>query len=287
MTKANVTITSKTTKEGLVDYLKTVVAKVTERNLRDRVTYTIAKATEATKKDLMDLAKEVQSFMAPTQLNLVEGALKPKNITKQDTPKTDESEEAAKEILKVIDGNKNDAPAKDTGKKTIGGKNKKNDAPKEEDKKPEPPKDDKPKTDKSSGKKDEVAPQTMVVVASFPKEVDTELGHLKLNHDIKDIQAYHKAIEEGKELLVAFYWNKRMLAQFEYDVNGVVAKQPKSFPHDLDLCNPIYVSDNFRVAYMLSAYTEVMFCVRPKDFEIVEDQRFCDGMSWDIYEITK
>ena len=75
-------INAKTTKKGLIEFIKESVKTVKEEGLLSRINYTLKgvekNEAEVAKSDLYDLAKEIMSFMTPAQPVVVENSPKPK-----------------------------------------------------------------------------------------------------------------------------------------------------------------------------------------------------------------
>ena len=88
-------------------------------------------------------------------------------------------------------------------------------------------------------------------------------------------------MNKDEEIVFAYYWTKRHLKQFSYF--GGWLGQPKSFDNDLDLATAIYVSDEKKVSYQVSMYTEAIYTILPTDFEETDGVRVAGGIEYQIY----
>lgn len=125
------------------------------------------------------------------------------------------------------------------------------------------------------------------LVNSFPEELESSIGLLRLNKEINNMEDLYKiAIDEQKDIVFAFYWNARQLAQFAYDVDSILDKKIKNFPNDLDLAKVNYMSEELRVAYATSLYSEVSYTIKPEALIVDAGLRFCKGCEFQIYEVV-
>lgn len=274
-------ITAKATKEQLKgfinDNIKAVKAK--DKDLYDRIKYAgdMAKKDDSkvTKKDLMDLAKEMLKLLgdkcsvaslevgepvAPVAENSVKKLSKGKKkadekVEEKAEEKVPEKPESEKEEEKV--------DTKKSAKKSSGNKK------------------EQPKKDGVTDLEDVNNDKAVQMAKTFPKTITVGDDKYEMATDIKTIEDLHKAISDEQEIVFAFYWTKRHLRQFPY-FNGYFG-QPKSFDNDLDLATAIYVSDEMKVAYMISMYTEAYYMTLPEDFEEVDGVRFSNGIEFQIY----
>lgn len=268
-------ITTKTTRTEMKEFLKANFKFLKDKNLAERVSYTLkAKDDKVTKKDLVDLVKEVSKVVdeliekgklpktaekvEPKAENSVKKKLNKGNKKAEETvPEESESEETAEEPK-----TKKEAPAKEEkSKKKIGSKKEK---PAEE-----------------GVKSSETSKKSVQLATMFPETIESEGTKYEIAHDIKTMEDLLKAYEKEEEIVFAYYWSKRLLKQFEY-FSGVLG-QPKSFPNDLDLATAIYVSDEKKVAYNVSLYTEAVYCILPVDLEEEEGLRLSAGIEYQIY----
>lgn len=271
-------ITAKTTKQELKDILNVNVKAVQEAdsNLYERIVYTGKMSKEddskVTRKDLVDLVNEVvnvlgDKFVEPT----------PKA---EETPK---AEPKAENSVK-LKGGKKKAESKEEPAET----------PTEEP--TEEPKVDEKKSKKSLGKnkkeqskegvtvlKEEKNPKAVLLAKMFPQTLEVGETKYELAPDIKTMDDLHTALssEDSKEIVFAFYWTKRHLRQFPYF--GELLGQPTSFDNDLDIATALYVSDEKKVAYALSAYTEAFYTIMPQSLVEEDGIRFCDGIEFQVY----
>lgn len=251
-------ITAKMTKDTLVSVLRANYksAEVADKNLAERIVYTV-KSGKATRKDLVDLTKEVMTllgdkFVEPTaEAPKSEKAKKPAEKTVK--AKAENSVKKAAKVEKPAEKTEVEAPAEKT---------------------------EEVKTKKKSAKKSDgvtVLEQKAVQLAEvFPDTIEVDGETYEIAHEVKTI----KDLLNG-EFEFAFYWTKRHLRQFAY-FNGRLG-QPTSFKNDLDTAQLIYVSDEGRVAYCVSDATEVPYTILPSDLEEVDGLRFANGCEFQIY----
>ena len=152
----------------------------------------------------------------------------------------------------------------------------------------------KPKGGKNASKKEEavkesanesvrkVQEQELVLAKVFPTEVVVEGDTYKIATDIDSMSDLKKAFDKGSEIVIAMLWTKRHLRQFPYgipELHGDV----KEFPNDLDLAQAIYMSDDLKVMYAVSVYTDNCSTFLAKDIPQFEGLRFSNGMEFQIY----
>ena len=118
----------------------------------------------------------------------------------------------------------------------------------------------------------------------FPKTLEVGDTKYELASDIKTMDDLYSALESDEEIMFAFYWTKRHLKQFPY-FNGLLG-QPKEFDNDLDLCSTIYVSDEKKVAYNVSRYTDAVYAIIPSDFKEEDGIRYASGIEFQIYRVV-
>lgn len=246
-------ITSKTTKEQLKQFLGANASSVKkkDKDLFDQLTYAdkMMKTDEkkVTKKDLSDLVKSVMTLLGD---KCAEPALA------ETTPVAENSVKTPKKKLSSKPKNeetKKEEVAKKAPKKSLGSKSKDGDAD-----------------------------YTNVTAQAFPDVLDVFDSHYEIAHDIKSMEDLYKELEEKEnEIIFAFYYSKQMLKKGPYffDMLG----HPKSFENDLDLATTIYVSNDYKVAYHISAYTEGCYNTLPEDFEELDGIRYAGGMEFQIY----
>ena len=251
-------ITANTKKEQLRKFLEENITAVKEKNLKDRVSYTLkAKDEELTRKDLLDLAKEVE-----------------KTLTQPEAPKP-KAENSVKKLNKNAKKDKT-APEVSKSEKTA--------------EKPEAPEKEQPKKSKLNKNSNKVASsktskKSIQMADIFPEtlEYDTDEGHYKyeLASDIKTMADLKKAYDNNEPIVFAFYWTKRHLKQFDYFGGKLVT--PESFENDLDLASVMHMSEALAVCYQVSLYTEAVYAILPQYLEEEDGVRFADGVEFQIY----
>lgn len=274
-------ITTKVTKEQLKHFLndnaKAVKAK--DKNLYDRMMYTgkVIKEDDSkvTRKELVDLAKETLKVLGDKC-----------NITslevKEETPATPVAENSVKKLSKGTSKKQKsmeETPAKPQETPAEEVKEEQVDT-KKSAKKSSLGKKDKPKKDGVTAL-EEVSDKTVQMARMFPQTVEVGDSKYELAHDITSMEDLHNALANDEEIVFAYYWTKRHLRQFPY-YSGLLG-QPKSFDNDLDLATAIYVSDEHKVAYAVSMYTEALYATIPSDFEEEDGIRINNGMEYQIY----
>ena len=122
----------------------------------------------------------------------------------------------------------------------------------------------------------------LVLAKVFPTEVVVEGDTYKIATDIDSMSDLKKAFDKGSEIVIAMLWTKRHLRQFPYgipELHGDV----NEFPNDLDLAQAIYMSDDLKVMYAVSVYTDNCSTFLAKDIPQFEGLRFSNGMEFQIY----
>ena len=285
---ANTTINAKTTKKGLIEFIRSSTESVKDENLLSRITYTLKGVDEneadVSKSDLYDLAKDIVSVIAPAPQPVAENSPKPKLGKKKtaepvaetpaETPDETETEDA--------ETTEDETPA------------------------PAPEKKTKKVTPKKSEKKDEqtviategLTKKDLPMARIFPKEIDHEsLGKLVACPDkYHSIQEVREAIEADKNLIFACYWTKRHIKEFSYAQTYEVPVPKNGFPHDLDTLQALYVCEGIDRIYALSTYTEAMFRFMEEDLVPTECEandgskfmmRYSAGLEFEIYEAVE
>lgn len=283
-------ITAKTTKEQLKNILgaNAKAVKTQDKDLYSRIAYADKMAkkddSKVTRKDLADLVKEVINLLgdklvvpamadenvkpvAENSVKKLSKGVSKKQETKKDAPKeSGESEETAEE---PVEEPKEEKKAEKTAKKSSKG------------------------AKKSAPKKDgvtELEPATssdkaVQLAKMFPKTLEVGDSKYELADDIKNMEDLYNALGADEEIVFAYYWTKRHLRQFPY-FSGILG-QPKSFDNDLDLATAIYVSDEKKICYQISMYTEAVYAILPNDFEEVDGVRISSGVEYQIYRAVK
>ena len=271
-------ITSKTTKQELANVLgaNAKVVKEQDKNLYDQMAYTsdMMKKDEkkVTRRDLVDLVKDVMKALGD---KFVEPALA------QETPTVQpQAENAVKKLTKGVSKKQEMKPAKEEPAK---------DESTEEqgaEKAPKKSLGKKSTTKKSKEGVTDLEPATssdkaVQLAKMFPKEISVGDDTYELAEDIKTFDDLYDALEKDEDIVFAYYWTKRHLKQFDYFMGWL--GQPKSFDNDLDLATAMYVSDEKKVAYQISMYTEAVYTILPTDFEEVDGVRVAGGIEYQIY----
>lgn len=280
---ANTTITAKTNKKGLIDFIKESAKSITEKNLLSRIQYTLKgvekNEADVSKSDLYTLAKDIMSFIAPApQPVAVENSPKPKLGKKKSAEtKTETVEETAEEETEE-ETTEEVAPA-----------------PEKKTKKVTPKKKEEPaKVETTDGLTKKDLPMARI----FPKEIDHEsLGKLVACPDkYTTVQEIREALEEGVNLIFACYWTKRHIKEFAYGQSYEVPVPKGGFPHDLDTLQALYVCEGIDRIYALSTYTEAMFRFIEEDLVPTECEandgskfmmRYSAGLEFEIYEAVE
>ena len=273
-------ITSKTTKQELANVLgaNAKVVKEQDKNLYDQMAYTsdMMKKDEkkVTRRDLVDLVKDVMKALGD---KFVEPALA------QETPAPavqPQAENAVKKLTKGVSKKQEMKPAKEEPAK--------DESPEEQgaEKAPKKSLGKKSTTKKSKEGVTDLEPATssdkaVQLAKMFPKEISVGDDTYELAEDIKNFDDLYNALEKDEEIVFAYYWTKRHLKQFPYFMGWL--GQPKSFDNDLDLATAMYVSDEKKVAYQISMYTEAVYTILPTDFEEVDGVRVAGGIEYQIY----
>ena len=301
-------ITTKTTKEQLKSFLgaNAKAVKTADKDLFDQIAYADKMAkkddSKVTRKDLVDLVKSVISLLGD---KCVEPAL-----AQEKAPATPQAENSVKKLAKGVSKKQEKAPAtpqaENSVKKLAKGVSKKQETKEEtsseesgesENTAEETQGADEKKAPKKSlgGKKkpatkkegvtvlntDADSEKAVQLAKAFPKTLEVGDSKYELAEDIKTLDDLYEALNKDEEIVFAYYWTKRHLKQFSYF--GGWLGQPKSFDNDLDLATAIYVSDEKKVSYQVSMYTEAIYTILPTDFEETDGVRVAGGIEYQIY----
>ena len=281
-------ITTKTTKEQLKSFLgaNAKAVKTADKDLFDQIAYTDKMAkkddSKVTRKDLVDLVKSVIALLGD---KCVEPAL-----AQEKAPATPQAENSVKKLAKGV--SKKQETKEETSSEESGESEKTAEETQEEAKTEKV--DDKSAKKSLGGKKKSAtkkegvtalegsnSQKTVQMAKQFPQTIEVGDSKYELATDIKSMDDLYEALNKDEEIVFAYYWSRRHLRQFDYFVGCL--GQPKSFDNDLDLATTIYVSDEKKVAYQVSMYTEAMYTVLPKDFEDEDGIRVSFGMEYQIY----
>lgn len=277
-------ITTKTTKEQLKSFLgaNAKAVKTADKDLFDQISYADKMAkkddSKVTRKDLVDLVKSVIALLGD---KCVEPAL-----AQEKAPATPQAENSVKKLAKGVSkkqetkeetSSEESGESEKTAEETQGAEEKK--APKKSlsgKKKPATKKEG--VTDLEPTTSSDKAVQ---LAKMFPKTIEVGDAKYELAEDIKTLEDLYEALNKDEEIVFAYYWTKRHLKQFDYFMGWL--GQPKSFDNDLDLATAIYVSDEKKVSYQVSMYTEAVYTILPTDFEEVDGVRVAGGIEFQIY----
>lgn len=322
--KTERTYTTKTSLEELQTAFVDLATKTVKRaadmpsDLVQRVNYTIKKArkdeTSIDKRTLIDLCNDIQTALA----SLAVEEQKPKkknpflalfdNITANEPAPVESSLKPAKKPQKPIDEQEEqeEQPKKPTKKvdKQSKPKTKKEALEEQETEQEEKPKASLKKPAAKTKKeekpaivetKDKLSKQSRTLAKVFPQVInDKNIGKLiACRNEYQTIDSIRDALEAGKQLVIAGYWTKRDILQFNYSESKKV-KCPATFPNDLDLIQIVIVCDNNDMLYAMSSYTEAMYTFLEEDLEPLEDSdgndkftiRISEGMEFEIYELA-
>ena len=278
-------ITTKTTKEQLKSFLgaNAKAVKTADKDLFDQIAYADKMAkkddSKVTRKDLVDLVKSVIALLGD---KCVEPAL-----AQEKAPATPQAENSVKKLAKGV--SKKQETKEETSSEESGESEKTAEETQGADDKKEAPKKSLGGKKKPATKKEGVtvlntdadSEKAVQLAKSFPKTLEVGDSKYELAEDIKTLDDLYEALNKDEEIVFAYYWTKRHLKQFSYF--GGWLGQPKSFDNDLDLATAIYVSDEKKVSYQVSMYTEAIYTILPTDFEETDGVRVAGGIEYQIY----
>ena len=278
-------ITTKTTKEQLKSFLgaNAKAVKTADKDLFDQIAYADKMAkkddSKVTRKDLVDLVKSVIALLGD---KCVEPAL-----AQEKAPATPQAENSVKKLAKGV--SKKQETKEETSSEESGESEKTAEETQGADEKKEAPKKSLGGKKKPATKKEGVtdlepttsSDKAVQLAKMFPKTIEVGDAKYELAEDIKTLEDLYEALNKDEEIVFAYYWTKRHLKQFDYFMGWL--GQPKSFDNDLDLATAIYVSDEKKVSYQVSMYTEAVYTILPTDFEEVDGVRVAGGIEYQIY----
>ena len=278
-------ITTKTTKEQLKSFLgaNAKAVKTADKDLFDQIAYADKMAkkddSKVTRKDLVDLVKSVIALLGD---KCVEPAL-----AQEKAPATPQAENSVKKLAKGV--SKKQETKEETSSEESGESEKTAEETQGADEKKEAPKKSLGGKKKPATKKEGVtvlntdadSEKAVQLAKAFPKTLEVGDSKYELAEDIKTLDDLYEALNKDEEIVFAYYWTKRHLKQFPYF--GGWLGQPKSFDNDLDLATAIYVSDEKKVSYQVSMYTEAIYTILPTDFEETDGVRVAGGIEYQIY----
>lgn len=265
-------VTVKTTKDELIGYLKENSPKVKDldENLYSRLVYADSQlrkdAKKVTRSDLAGLVKEVMVLLEDdtsedTPKDTPKETPKSSNKSKEKTPKDKVLQPVAENSVKKTGAGISKSQQSNTNK-SLGDK-----------------------TPKKDGvtvlNNDSNSDKAVQLAKVFPNTLSVGDTTYTLANNIKNMDDLYNALNNDEEIIFAFYWTKRHLKQFSY-FNGWLG-QPKTFDNDLDLASTIYVSDEKKVSYQVSMYTDAMYAILPQDLEVTDGIRYSSGIEFQIY----
>ena len=278
-------ITEKTSKKGLVDYLKSYLTDcpVVDARLAERVKYAVEMfgkdQTKVMKADLHELAEEVVNAvkaLTPATPAPVEASLKPKKSLGKSKKSEAPAEEVKETPAEVPEEVTTETPEAEEAPKKEKKSSKKSTLTKSKDsKKPEV---------------ETIPPATNVGVDNLPsaKMFPAEIDHPELGKIVACTGAYTtyadilKALNEEKTLYFAVYWTKAQLKKFDYADNFLVPAPKGGFPLNLDILMAVIPCETVERVYAMSRITEALYRFEGPEFEYIED---VDPRSGDKFRI--
>lgn len=123
-------------------------------------------------------------------------------------------------------------------------------------------------------------------IEEFAKELEFDGDKYVLATEIKDMADLYDALsKDSEDYLFAHAWTPRMLRQYNYFDNALGT--PESFPNNLDISTVVYISEEKKVAYVVSAYTEVFYTILAKEVAPIDNVRMSNGIEYEIYKKVK
>ena len=273
-------ITTKTTKEQLKSFLgaNAKAVKTADKDLFEQIAYAdkMAKTDDSkvTRKDLVDLVKSVIKLLGD---KCVEPAFAEEKKAEAVQP---QAENSVKKLAKGV--SKKQKSMEETATE-VSESEETEEAPATEEKAEKV--DSKKSAKKSTGGKKAPSKNSDTdlkeAVQYFPDTLTVGDTKYAIAHDIASMDDLYNALENDEEIVFAFYWSKAMLKKYPYFYN--MLGKPKSFDNDLDLATTIYVSEEKKIAYHISMYTEGCYNTLPEDFEEVEGIRYAGSSEFQIY----
>ena len=281
MNTKNVKVTMKNSKEQMLSFLEATYPTIAENNkdVAERVEFTLSNHEKAKKSEVFEVVEEVQEVLMTMPEDVPTEEEEPATIEDEvnkspKKPKVQKSEPVENEVKKP-------APAKAKAK------------PKPATKKTEEKEKSEPVV------KESPQPGTLPIAAMFPEEltVKTDDGDIKLKavpDTYKDVADVAKALSSGKRFYFVCYWTPRHIKQHHYAASFALPKDPKSFPNNLDILEPVLYSESINRIWASSIYTEAMLYFEKEDIEHITDKnpyngeefriRVSNGLEFEIYE---
>ena len=260
-------ITKNTSKEDLVKFLveKSGEVKVLDNKLYDKISYVynLYKKDESKvrKRDLFEVAKAVMKCLGTQEPNTEKQA--------QEEPQP-EQPAVENQVKKTLKKGKKAENVQEQQEPQVDNKKSANKTG--------------AKSEKKEASKSAVTPLSKV----FSEVIEDEKGNkYKIAHDIQTIEDLYNTLVDNDEQIIMFamYWNETHLAQFPYFEDRL--PYPDKFHNDLDLAECLHVSEQFIVAYAISAYTEAMYMFNPKSFKERKGIRYSNGIEYQIYRLIE
>ena len=267
-------ITRNTTMEQLIEAIRLNIATVRKVNkdLFDQIAYadkSMKSGKEVPKKEVADLVKAIMKSLGD---KFVEPAL----AEEKETPQAENSVKAKTKLKSKKSG----AKTEDTDK-----------AEQSTETTEETPKADNKSTKKNTKKGSVVSvlenkETGEFNVMSFAEEFTDKDGVKYVRAD--DIETMEDLAKEEDldNIVFAIYYNKKQLKKYGYSPMKSIPV-PKEFPNDLDLCSPMWVSDNNIITYVISLYTEFAYAIENHQFEAVDGVRYINDIEYQIYRVVK
>lgn len=242
--------------------------KAQDKNLFDRIAYTDKQmkqdAKSITKRDLLDLAKEILKLLGDSVKDLAgEPKQTPKLVVENSTkPKLPNS---GKGNGKTDKKDQTTLPPQDNKQQQTAGESK-----------TEPPKADNKKTKPAT-------PET-VTADSFPAEIEVNGVKATLTHDYHTLDELEAAFA-NRQVFLAFYWSKTQIKQFNYG-SGLLPAPKNGFKDNLDIASLLYISERNpkTCCFALSTETDNMYQVMKDSLEEFDGVRYNMGIEFALYQ---
>lgn len=230
--------------KGMLTTLKSLVEKITDKKLKAEVQNSL-KIKNPKAEDVAALLKRVIDSGKPA---VVENEVKAKKPTIKKTEKAETAKTTAKAEKKTTT-KKEESAVKSV--QTTGNK--------------KPP-----------------------IATLFPEKLNIKLdGEDVVARKVGDdeytsIEDIIKAYNDEATLIIAGFWSKRHIKEYDYALHFNVKKAPKEFPNDLDIAQAVQVSEMNGKLYAMSIFTEAMYVFLEEDFEPVEDTNPYNGEKYNV-----
>lgn len=266
-------VTNKTSVQELKDFLNANFKGVesADKDLAENIAYAaqqMKKDPKSVKKvELAELARKVIKTLGDKVVEATTSAPKPVLAENSTKPKLTGA--------KTTDGSKRTKGAEPTPQSQPQAE------PPKTENKPEPKKPAQQVVSSKDSLCKAVLENDNIVVTEFKQSFTLDGDTYERADDLAGLKEVREALEKGEEIYFAFYWTARHIKQYGYF--GELLPYPKSFPQDVDLCSLVYASDEDKVAYAVSAYTEAFYTILPPMMEVLNGVRFSAGAEFQIY----